>query len=179
MAFLFPLSLPLPFPLSSELLYGFLMKQLQVMATTQFQRICTSSLYPSIPKPIVSPPELDDERELELLQMDRLLKWMELVFDVPDPMGVPGETRRVYKQELFSIYRTLCSDYQQYRQWKKYNHELWVLSSYRRRDTKGLARKLLSDVRLFKEGLQLLFMMEHKMPVARLDDAVLSPGRGQ
>ena len=168
----FPLSVPLALPLSSELLYGFLMKQLQVMATTQFQRLCTSSLslsfYPSaVSKPAgVAPPELDEERELELLQMDRLLKWMALVFEVPDPVGVPEETRRVYKKELFSIYRTLCSDYQQYRNWKTYNQGLWLLSSYRCRDTKGLARKLLSDVRLFKEGLQLLFLMEHKSPAA-------------
>ena len=168
----FPLSVPLALPLSSELLYGFLMKQLQVMATTQFQRLCTSSLslsfYPSaVSKPAaVAPPEPEEERELELLQMDRLLKWMALVFEVPDPVGVPEETRRAYKKELFSIYRTLCSDYQQYRNWKTYNQGLWLLSSYRRRDTKGLARKLLSDVRLFKEGLQLLFLMEHKSPAA-------------
>lgn len=166
----FPLSVPLALPLSSELLYGFLMKQLQVMATTQFQRLCTSSLsfYPSaVSKPAeVAPPEPEEERELELLQMDRLLKWMALVFEVPDPLGVPEETRRAYKKELFSIYRTLCSDYQQYRNWKTYNQGLWLLSSYRRRDTKGLARKLLSDVRLFKEGLQLLFLMEHKSPAA-------------
>lgn len=166
----FPLSIPFTLPLSSELLYGFLMKQFQVMATTQFQRLCTSSLslYPSaVSKPAaVAPPEPEEERELELLQMDRLLKWMALVFDTPDPVGVSEETRRVYKKELFSIYRTLCSDYQQYRNWRTYNQGLWLLSSYRRRDTKGLARKLLSDVRLFKEGLQLLFLMEHKSPAA-------------
>jgi hypothetical protein len=163
---------PLPFPLSSELLYGFLMKQLNVMLTTYFQRVCTPYLtvYP-VPssKPAPPPAEPDEERELDLLQMDRLLKWMELVFDptfLPNrtPSVVPEETHRAYKQELFNIYRTLCSDYQQYRNWRQYNQGLWLFSSYRRRDTKALARKLLSDVRLFKEGLQIFFLMEHKSP---------------
>jgi hypothetical protein len=159
---------PLPFPLSSELLYGFLMKQLNVMMTSHFQRVCTSYLtvYPAPSKPASTPVEPDEERELDLLQMDRLLKWMELVFDptfLPSPM-VPEETHRAYKQELFNIYRTLCSDYQQYLRWKKHNQSLWLFSSYRRYDTKGIARKLLSDVRLFKEGLQIFFLMEHKSP---------------
>lgn len=148
--------------LSTELLYGFLMKQLSVLVTTQFQRTCTSYLSPSSASHSVPPSvEPDDEHELDLLQMDRLLKWMELVFDGFTP-GSPesGETRRAYKQELFSIYRTLCSDYQQYRHWKQYNQSIWFFSSYRRRDTKGLARKLLSDVRLFKEGLQLLMVID-------------------
>ena len=148
----------LPASVSTELLYGFLMKQISVMLTTQFQRICISPPKPAIP--VIGP---DDERELDLLQMDRLLKWMELVFD-DSFTPVPGqvETRRAYKQELFNIYRTLCSDYQQYRRWKQHNQSIWLFSSYRRHDTKGLARKLLSDVRLFKEGLQLYAMIERK-----------------
>lgn len=162
---------PLPFPLSSELLYGFLMKQLNVMMTSHFQRVCTSYLtvYPAPSKPASTPVEPDEERELDLLQMDRLLKWMELVFDptflpTHSPSGVSEETHRAYKQELFNVYRTLCSDYQQYRKWRQYNQGLWLFASYRRRDTKALARKLVSDVRLFKEGLQIFFMMGHKSP---------------
>lgn len=159
-------------PFSSELLYGFLMKQLNVMVTAQFQRVCSSYVTTySSPKPTVAPTEPDDERELDLLQMDRLLKWMVLVFDdtfTPSSESKPSdrvdkeETHRAYKQELFSIYRTLCSDYQQYRRWKQYNQSIWLFASYRKQDTKALARKIVSDVRLFKEGLQLFFIMEHK-----------------
>lgn len=152
------MALPFVLPaLTSDFLYGFLMKQINGMIATQFQRTCTS--YLSSPSKPTAPVE-DDERELDLLQMDRLLKWMALVFDGVSP-GVDAieadaeETIRAYKQELFSIYRTLCSDYQQYRRWKQYNQSIWFLSSYRRQDTKALARKILSDVRLFKEGLQL------------------------
>ena len=159
----------LALPLSSEVLYGFLMKQLRVMMTSQFQRVCSSYVTSySAPKPTATPTEQDDERELDLLQMDRLLKWMELVFDDSFTPSLESkemdivETRRAYKQELFSIYRTLCSDYQQYCRWKQYNQSIWLFSSYRKQDTKGFARKLLSDVRLFKEGLQLFFMMGHK-----------------
>jgi hypothetical protein len=153
-------------PLSSEVLYAFLMKQLGVIMMSQFHRILT---YYPVPKSTPLPNEPDDERELDLLQMDRLLKWMELVFDdsftpVSSPPSCPGtdESRRTYKQELFNIYRTLCSDYQQYCRWKAHNQSIWLFSSYRRQDTKGAARKLLSDIRLFKEGLQLYFMMDRK-----------------
>lgn len=160
-------------PFSSEVLYVFLMKHLGIILTSQFQHILT--YYPA-PKSVPSVTELDDERELDLLQMDRLLKWMELVFDdsftpvssaSPSPSPSPScpgtdESRRAYKQELFSIYRTLCSDYQQYCRWKAHNQSIWLFSSYRRQDTKGAARKLLSDIRLFKEGLQLYFMMDRK-----------------
>jgi len=151
------MALPFVLPaLTSEFLCGFLMKQINGMIATQFQRTCTSYLSSASPSKPTAPVEPDDERELELLQMDRLLKWMALVFDGVTP-GSPDseETIRAYKQELFSIYRTLCSDYQQYRRWKQYNQSIWFLSSYRRQDTKALARKILSDVRLFKEGLQL------------------------
>ena len=154
----------LPLPFSSELLYGFLMKQFSVILTTQLRHV-----YYSSPKYTPSVTEPDDERELDLLQMDRLLKWMELVFDdsftpVSPSSSCPetDESRRAYKQELFSIYRTLCSDYQQYCRWKKHNQSIWLFSSYRRQDTKGAARKLLSDIRLFKEGLQLFAMMDRK-----------------
>ena len=157
-------------PFSSEVLYVFLMKHLGVILTSQFQHILTYYPAPKSTPPVTGP---DDERELDLLQMDRLLKWMELVFDdsftpvspvSPPPPSCPGtdESRRAYKQELFSIYRTLCSDYQQYCRWKKHNQSIWLFSSYRKQDTKGLARKLLSDIRLFKEGLQLYFMMDRK-----------------
>lgn len=150
-----------------ELLYGFIAKQLSVLVTTQVQRACTSYLSRPVTSSTTAPPSADPdaEREVDLLQMDRLLKWMELVFDdsmIPetgDGSEAVKDTHRAYKQELFSIYRTLCSDYQQYRRWKQYNQSIWFFSSYRRQDTASLARKLLSDVRLFKEGLHLLMVL--------------------
>lgn len=158
-------------PLSSDLLYGFLMKQLNVIVTSHIQQICSYYITSySEPKRSISPTEQDDEHELELLQIDRLLKWMELVFDdtfTPhsDSKQVDHiDTHRMYKQELFNIYRTLCSDYKQYHNWKKYNQSIWLFTSYRKRDTKYLAHKIVSDVRLFKEGLQLFFMMGRNIP---------------
>jgi len=97
--------------------------------------------------------EPDDERELDLLQMDRLLKWMKLIFD-----GETKETHREYKQELYSIYVTICSDHIQYQRWKKYNESLWI--SMYRYDTKALAKKILADIKLFKEGLEMFSMFE-------------------
>ena len=108
--------------------------------------------------------EIDDERELELLQMDRFISWMKLVFedtsDSGTQSGAHSETHKAYKQELYSIYVTICSDYKQYQQWKRYNESLWILSSLRRKNTKGLSRKILADVKLFKEGLEMFSMFE-------------------
>ena len=93
----------------------------------------------------------DDERELDLLQMDRLLKWMSLIFE-----GTSDSDReRQYKQELYNIYSTISSDYKQYENIKQYNAGIWVLSSYRKKDAKALAKKILSDVRLFNEGMKI------------------------
>uniref|UniRef100_A0A6C0KSZ3 Uncharacterized protein n=1 Tax=viral metagenome TaxID=1070528 RepID=A0A6C0KSZ3_9ZZZZ len=108
--------------------------------------------------------EVDDERELDLLQMDRMLKWMSLVFeDSFVPIETPTEiddTHKAYKKELYSIYMTIGSDYKQYRNWKNYNSGVWILSSYRNKDTKMLARKILADVKLFHEGLKMFSMFE-------------------
>ena len=115
------------------------------------------------PNPIISHAETNDERELDLLQMDRMLTWMNLVFDdsfTPITTGETEETHRSYKKELYSIYRTICSDYAQYKQWKKYNNGIWLLSSYRSKDTKMLAKKILADVKLFHEGLKMFSMFD-------------------
>ena len=112
---------------------------------------------------IAKPAETNDERELELLQMDRMLTWMNLVFDdsfTPVTPGDKEETHRSYKKELYSIYRTICSDYAQYKKWKQYNNGIWLLSSYRSKDTKALANKILADVKLFHEGLKMFSMFE-------------------
>ena len=64
----------------------------------------------TISNPIAKTAETNDERELELLQMDRMLTWMNLVFDdsfTPVTPGDKEETHRSYKKELYSIYRTI------------------------------------------------------------------------
>jgi hypothetical protein len=122
-----------------------------------------SSMYSSYfsgqrtPVPTLVRTEIDDERELELLQMDRLLKWMSLVFsDTPHS----SESQKAYKKELYNIYITICSDYKQYKNWKKHNNEIWIFSSYRCKNTKSLSKKILSDIKLFKEGLEMFTMFE-------------------
>ena len=115
------------------------------------------------PNTITATAETNDERELELLQMDRMLTWMNLVFDdtfTPVTPGDKEETHRSYKKELYSIYRTICSDYAQYKKWKQYNNGIWLLSSYRSKDTKALAKKILADVKLFHEGLKMFSMFD-------------------
>lgn len=127
------------------------------------------------PTPTLVRSDIDDERELDLLQMDRMLKWMSLIFEdsfVPiekptDVVTTPetdtlmiDDTHKAYKKELYSIYVTICSDFRQYQNWKKYNSNIWVFSSYRNKNTKGLARKILADVKLFNEGLKMFSMFD-------------------
>ena len=121
------------------------------------------------PTPTLVRSDVDDERELDLLQMDRMLKWMSLIFEdsftiIESDSSTPGipsdETHKAYKKELYNIYMTIGSDYKQYRHWKNYNSNVWIFSSYRNKDTKMLARKILADVKLFHEGLKMFSMFE-------------------
>jgi hypothetical protein len=117
------------------------------------------------PTPTLVRSDTDDERELDLLQMDRMLKWMSLIFEdsnelVVIPSQPPDSTQKAYKKELYSIYVTIGSDYRQYRRWKEYNAGVWVFSSYRNKDTKALAKKILADVKLFHEGLKMFSLFD-------------------
>lgn len=127
------------------------------------------------PTPTLIRSDVDDERELDLLQMDRMLKWMSLIFedsfvaiekpgnavlDATPGTDIIDDTHKAYKKELYNIYVTICSDFRQYQNWKKYNANIWVFSSYRNKNTKSLARKILGDVKLFHEGLKMFSMFE-------------------
>jgi len=117
--------------------------------------ITSAYSYKPVQQPTIIRHEIDDERELDLLQMDRFVKWMKLIFDAETK-----ETHREYKQELYSIYVSICSDHKQYQQWKKYNENLWSFSLYSKKNTKALAKKILGDIKLFKEGLEMFSMFE-------------------
>lgn len=107
------------------------------------------------------------EKELDRLQMNRLLKWMDMFFndstddnkedknDKNDKNDEDLTIKQAYRKELFSIYKTIYSDYKQYENWKRYNQSLWVFRSYRAKHTNSLAQKILSDLALFHEGMNL------------------------
>ena len=125
-----------------------------------------SSLYTSYnkeePAPTLVRAEIDDEQDLSSLQMDRLLKWMSLIFDdsITTVKTESIELKSAYKRELYSLYTTIISDYRQYQQMKKYNNSLWILSYYRSKDTKSLAKRIIGDIKLFNEGLKMFSMFE-------------------
>jgi len=104
--------------------------------------------------PIFYEKQIDDERELDMMQMDRMIKWISLIFNETEVEEC--ETRKAYKKELYNIYVTIVSDYKQYEQWKKYNYESWLFH----KNTKALAKKILSDIKLFNEGLKMFSMFE-------------------
>jgi hypothetical protein len=147
--------------LPTQVLSQVLITNLAPWIASSVSALASSYFTPSRETVIRTVQEVDDEREVDLLQIDRMLKWMRLVFDAT-PSRIPeGEsaTHSQYKQELYSIYMTICSDYKEYQRWKTYNSSLWLFSGYRKKNTKHLARKILADVRLFHEGLQMFSMM--------------------
>jgi hypothetical protein len=108
---------------------------------------------PSSPTVIAIGPE----QEVQRLQMDRLLKWMEMMFDetVDSTSVTPVAEPSPYRQELYSLFKGIRSDYHEYVRWKRYNDDLWIMTSYRKKNLKPLAEKILADVALFREGLQM------------------------
>ena len=152
----------------SEFLYHLVVNNIApIMASSVAGFYTTYFSGRSAPTPTLVRSEIDDERELDLLQMERMLKWMSLIFedsfvhvDKPGSIVTPDDTHKAYKKELYSIYVTICSDFSQYQNWKKYNSTIWMFSSYRNKNTKALARKILGDVKLFHEGLKMFSMFE-------------------
>jgi len=160
----------------SEFLYHLVVNNIAPIMASSVAGMYTSYFSGrSAPTPTLVRSDVDDERELDLLQMDRMLKWMSLIFEdsfvtIQKPTDVVttpetdtpviDDTHKAYKKELYSIYVTICSDFRQYQNWKKYNSNIWVFSSYRNKNTKGLARKILADVKLFNEGLKMFSMFE-------------------
>ena len=137
--------------ITTQILYQLIMSNIAPMIVSSCNSVY-SSYFGKTSQPIIGRIDVDEEKELERLQMDRLLKWMNMIFEVPEETP---ESHREYKQELFNIYKTLYSDYKQYQQCKRYNNDLWVMSSYRKKNTKSLAAKILSDIKLFNEGLKM------------------------
>lgn len=137
--------------ITTQILYQLIMSNVAPVFVSTCNSVY-SSYFGKTSQPIIGRIDVDEEKELERLQMDRLLKWMNMIFELQEETL---ESHREYKQELFNIYKTIGSDYNQYKSWKRYNGELWVMSSYRKKNTKSLAGKILCDIKLFNEGLKM------------------------
>lgn len=152
--------------ITAEFLYHLVVNNMApMMAASVSSMYMTYFSGRNVPTPTLVRSEIDDERELDMLQMDRMLKWMSLIFEdsfvpIETPTEPVDDTHKAYKKELYSIYMTIGSDYKQYRHWKNYNSNVWIFSSYRNKDTKALAKKILADVKLFHEGLKMFSMFE-------------------
>jgi len=102
--------------------------------------------------------------ELDRMQINRLLKWLHLFFE-QYPLTKDDEKdedtkdikdiKHQYIKELYQLYKTILSDYNQYVQSKTFNESLWLLRTYRAKSTNDIAKKIISDVTLFNEGLSL------------------------
>jgi hypothetical protein len=156
---------------ASEFMYHLVVNNIAPIMASSLTGIYTSYFSGgNRPTPTLVRSDTDDERELDQLQMDRMLKWMGLIFEdsfemieirePSTPQPPMDETHKAYKKELYSIYMTIGSDYKQYQHWKQYNSNIWVFSSYRNKNTKAIAKKILADVRLFHEGLKMFSMFE-------------------
>jgi hypothetical protein len=138
--------------IATQIVYQLIMSNAAPLVVSTCNSLC-SGILGKTPKPVLGHIiDVDDEKELDRLQMDRLLKWMKIIFDSEEQTP---DSHREYKQELYNIYATILSDFRQYQNWKKYNSELWLAYSYRKKNTKSLATKILSDIKLFNEGLKM------------------------
>lgn len=135
------------------------------LITTSASYIASSYFTTSRETIIKTVQDVNEEYELDLLQMDRMLKWMKLVFEETSSSttetNTDDSTPSKYKQELYSIYMTICSDHKEYQRWKIHNASLWMFSNYRKKNTRELAKKILADIKLFNEGLKLFSMMKN------------------
>jgi hypothetical protein len=154
--------------LTSEFLYHLVVNNIAPIMASSVTGLYTSYFSRGTsPTPTLLRADIDDERELDLLQMDRMLKWMYLIFDdssIEKEQSTNAtnqdDTHKAYRKELYNIYMTIYTDFNQYREWKKYNSNIWVFSSYRNKNTRALARKILADIKLFHEGLKMFSMFE-------------------
>jgi len=148
--------------LPAQVLYQFVVNHMAPLLASSVAGLSSSYFSGKVPTPTLVRHDVDDERELDMLHMDRLLPWMRIMFDDPhvsqETPDVTMEARQAYKKELYSVYMTIRSDYTQYQQWKQHNDRIWVFSSYRKKNTAALAKKILADIRLFQEGLKLFSM---------------------
>ena len=96
----------------------------------------------------ISKKEEYDIKDLDFFQMEKLLTWMKLFFEDETNDNKDNKDndiqKNAYKRELYNIYVGIVSDYKQYQNWKKYNNSIWLLSSYRSKNTKDLSKKILS-----------------------------------
>jgi len=142
--------------LPAQVIYQFVINHMAPLLASSVAGM--SSYFSGRKDPTLVRHDVDEERELDMLHMDRLLPWMRIMFDEPVKETDTIEARQAYKKELYSVYMTIRSDYTQYQQWKQYNSSVWVFSSYRKKNTAALAKKILADIRLFHEGLKLFSM---------------------
>lgn len=139
-----------------QVIYQFVINHMAPLLASSVAGL-SSSYFSKRQDPTLVRHDVNEEHELDMLHMDRLLPWMRMMFDEPQEI-VTMDTRQAYKKELYSVYMTIRSDYTQYQQWKQQNSNIWVFSSYRKKDTLALAKKILGDIRLFQEGLKLFSM---------------------
>jgi hypothetical protein len=143
--------------LPAQVIYQFIINHMAPLLASSVAGL-SSSYFSRRQDPTLVRHDVDEERELDMLHMDRLLPWMRIMFDEPVKETDTVEARQAYKKELYSVYMTIRSDYTQYQQWKQHNDRIWVFSSYRKKNTAALAKKILADIRLFHEGLKLFSM---------------------
>ena len=104
--------------LPAQVIYQFVINHMAPLLASSVAGLSSSYFSRNAPTPTLVRHDVDEERELDMLHMDRLLPWMRIMFDEPKET-VTVEARQAYKKELYSVYMTIRSDYTQYQQWKQ------------------------------------------------------------
>lgn len=143
--------------MASQLLYQLVSQTAVPLLSSSIYRLYSYYSSSAPIAPTITRSEVNEEDDLDAIHMDRLLKWMHLIFETTP--GQETDSHKEYKKELYSIYVGIVSDYKEYQHSKQYNRTLWIMSSYRKKNTKSLAAKILADIKSFHDGLQMFSML--------------------
>ena len=92
--------------MASQLLYQLATHTAVPLLSSSISRLYTYWYTPSETSVRAEPHPANAEQELDAIHMDRMLKWMHIIFDSDaHTVSTPGqESHKEYKKELYSIY---------------------------------------------------------------------------
>jgi len=93
-------------------------------------------------------------KDLENQNIEQLLEWLKLFFEALFNKEITND-EKVYIQDMYNIFVNIKSDYSQFINIDKYNKSLWFFTSLRTKDNNPVAKKILDNIKLFNERLNL------------------------
>lgn len=146
-----------------NLIEPFVYNSLNSAATNFIVKNCITNPFSYFTSSSSNQNDVEDEKTLDKMQPSILIRWFGIFFDThmnmnqieTDTLTPNQRTEHEYLKELHNIYRTIVSDYRQYEYQKQYNRSLWLFKTYRKKKSNDIAKKILMDIHLLQEGINL------------------------